>query len=335
MPLNDHPSAKPTYDFYDTVNAGKTAIANGDTGLDQLEPARPAVPARLDDLALALAVHRWPATWSRTVSAASTSPSAPGCDGIRYYYEAQAQLAERRAQGRPTWRSWISSRTSPASRASSTARSRSPPTACWSASPTPASRRRCRRMITFAGGSDRPGHLQPREHASVVGRQRLRGQLQPDLLQGGDGHPRRVPLHRPQRPDRGRRPRHGGGRAAFQQSLVDQFNRNYANTGSLWTAAPRRTRHRPACSPAARPTPGPERPTSHCGKSSGRTGSTGHCRRSSGTTAATASPSRSSRRGSPTSCPTTATHAVPGSARSSPSGSTPPTRPAAPPTAPS
>jgi hypothetical protein len=29
MPLNDHPSAKPTYDFYDTVNAGKQAIANG------------------------------------------------------------------------------------------------------------------------------------------------------------------------------------------------------------------------------------------------------------------------------------------------------------------
>ena len=29
MPLNDHPSAKPTYDFYDTVSAGKTVIANG------------------------------------------------------------------------------------------------------------------------------------------------------------------------------------------------------------------------------------------------------------------------------------------------------------------
>jgi hypothetical protein len=29
MPLNDHPSAKPTYDFYDTVTAGRTAIANG------------------------------------------------------------------------------------------------------------------------------------------------------------------------------------------------------------------------------------------------------------------------------------------------------------------
>jgi hypothetical protein len=30
MPLNDHPSAKPTYDFYDTVPLGKTGIANGE-----------------------------------------------------------------------------------------------------------------------------------------------------------------------------------------------------------------------------------------------------------------------------------------------------------------
>jgi hypothetical protein len=30
MPLNDHPSAKPTYDFFDTVPLGKTAVANGE-----------------------------------------------------------------------------------------------------------------------------------------------------------------------------------------------------------------------------------------------------------------------------------------------------------------
>jgi hypothetical protein len=30
LPLNNHPSAKPTYDFYDTVPVGKTAIANGE-----------------------------------------------------------------------------------------------------------------------------------------------------------------------------------------------------------------------------------------------------------------------------------------------------------------
>jgi Peptidase family M1 domain len=30
MPLNNHPSSKPTYDFYDTVPLGKTAIGNGE-----------------------------------------------------------------------------------------------------------------------------------------------------------------------------------------------------------------------------------------------------------------------------------------------------------------
>ena len=29
MPLNNHPTVKPTYDFYDTVTAGRTAIGNG------------------------------------------------------------------------------------------------------------------------------------------------------------------------------------------------------------------------------------------------------------------------------------------------------------------
>jgi hypothetical protein len=29
MPLNDYPTAKPTYDFYDTVNAGKVVLCNG------------------------------------------------------------------------------------------------------------------------------------------------------------------------------------------------------------------------------------------------------------------------------------------------------------------
>ncbi|MBK9711261.1 MAG: Ig-like domain repeat protein [Kouleothrix sp.] len=41
MPLNNHPSAKPTYDIYDTVNAGKTAIANGELITSQLSPPTP------------------------------------------------------------------------------------------------------------------------------------------------------------------------------------------------------------------------------------------------------------------------------------------------------
>jgi hypothetical protein len=38
MPLNDYPSAKPTYDFYDTVPSGKTAIANGELASQTTNP---------------------------------------------------------------------------------------------------------------------------------------------------------------------------------------------------------------------------------------------------------------------------------------------------------
>lgn len=44
MPLNDHPSAKPTYDFYDTVPFGKTAIANGELVSQQTNLADPNFP---------------------------------------------------------------------------------------------------------------------------------------------------------------------------------------------------------------------------------------------------------------------------------------------------
>jgi hypothetical protein len=39
MPLNDYPSAKPTYDFYDTVPSGKTGIANGELVSQTANPA--------------------------------------------------------------------------------------------------------------------------------------------------------------------------------------------------------------------------------------------------------------------------------------------------------
>jgi hypothetical protein len=44
MPLNDHPSAKPTYDFYDTVTLGKTAIANGELISQRDNPPSPEFP---------------------------------------------------------------------------------------------------------------------------------------------------------------------------------------------------------------------------------------------------------------------------------------------------
>jgi hypothetical protein len=39
MPLNDYPTAKPTYDFYDTVNAGKNVLCNGVLVSSRANPA--------------------------------------------------------------------------------------------------------------------------------------------------------------------------------------------------------------------------------------------------------------------------------------------------------
>ena len=44
MPLNDYPTAKPTYDLSDTVTAGRTAIANGELVSVQRHPASPEFP---------------------------------------------------------------------------------------------------------------------------------------------------------------------------------------------------------------------------------------------------------------------------------------------------
>ena len=55
MPLNNFPTAKPTYDFYDTIAIGKTAIANGDPRVADPARSRRRVPGRVGHVALAFA----------------------------------------------------------------------------------------------------------------------------------------------------------------------------------------------------------------------------------------------------------------------------------------
>jgi hypothetical protein len=55
MPLNNHPSSKPTYDIYDTVPARQDGDRQRRARLAAGEPSGCELPRRLDDLALALA----------------------------------------------------------------------------------------------------------------------------------------------------------------------------------------------------------------------------------------------------------------------------------------
>ena len=142
-------------------------------------------------------------------------------------------------------------------------------------------------MITFAGGEIDLDTLNHENMHQWWGDNVSEAQLQPDLLQGGHGHARRVPVRRPHR----RRPRRAArappaGHAAFQRSLVKQFNANYAQQRAVLDRRPVRPDAGRACSPGPRPTPGRARPTSRCARSSATRTSPGRCMRSSATTAA-------------------------------------------------
>ena len=197
--------AKPTYDFYDTVHAAaRPRSPTASSSRSTAQPARRELPGRLDDLALALARSRI-ARYLVENSIGSLRPErAPRRE------RASSTTRRRTARSRQhkaaaTRRSWTCRRTSPTSRARSTGRSRSRTDGVVDRRPErqlrggDADEDHLRRRV------DRPRHAPPREHAPVVGRQRLGGQLQPDLLQGGPGDAGRVLVQRRERAGRRRR----------------------------------------------------------------------------------------------------------------------------------
>ena len=183
-------------------------------------------------------------------------------------------------------------------------------------------------MITFQGGQIGLRHVQPREHAPVVGRQRQRGQLQPDLLQGGHGHARRVPVRRPQRGDRRGRPGHAGRAGGIRREPGRPVQHELREQPAVDRGAVRPDAGA-RCSPATSPTPGPAPPTSRCARSSARPTSPTRCSRSSATTAARSITEAQLEAEFHHWMPNTARRAAPASTSSSPSGSTPSTPPVA------
>ena len=126
MPLNDYPSAKPTYDFYDT---GPRAGPCSPTACWKEPP-----PPRGRQFPGGSVTWHWHsaapvASYLVENSVGRFDLTERTTSGMSFY---QAQASSLSAAGRPpTGRSWTSSRTSPGSRASSAGRTRSPRTA-WS-----------------------------------------------------------------------------------------------------------------------------------------------------------------------------------------------------------
>ena len=212
MPMNNHPTAKPTYDIYDTTNIGKVAIGPGElvgytapVGTTyQPVPAPPSNPPDANFPAGSVTWH-WHSPErianylvENCIGAYDLSARTSPTSGVQYW-EAQASTitAARKATNKiamDNQEDIVNFQTE-----------------LQRAVAVHDRRHRRRHPVGELRGGDagqdhlrrrldrRPSavarHVQPREHAPVVRRQRRRGRVQPHLLEGGLRHPRRVPQH--------------------------------------------------------------------------------------------------------------------------------------------
>jgi hypothetical protein len=234
MPLNDHPSAKPTYDFYDTVNAGKTVLANG-----ILMSRRRHAP----DAAFPGGSVTW--HWHSAAPVASYLVE----DSVGSY-----QLTERTVRGIPFYEAQASSLSAARQRKNRAVMNMLPDITRFESKfngpypftsdgvvvgrPSASFEEEMQTMITFAGGQIDTDVLYHenmhqwwgdhvteasynltffKEGLATLG-EFLFAARTAENAAGGPGTP--------------------AGRRAFQRSLVKQFNGIYASKGAFWAGAP-------------------------------------------------------------------------------------------------
>ena len=235
MPLNDYPAAKPGYDFYDTINAGKTALANGELksvirhGPDSQFPAGSVTDHWASGAPVAsYLVEDSVGDYSLTSRKAS--------DGLTYYQaqdksisatqQAANQAIMNQQQDITDFESQFSG---PFPFASDGVAVGTPPASFEEEMQT---------MITFAGGKINLDTLYHEnmhqwwgDHVTESGynmtfykeglatlAEYLYTARRAETAAGGPGT--------------------AAGRQAFTNSLIAQFNKLYARTGSFWSAAP-------------------------------------------------------------------------------------------------
>jgi hypothetical protein len=235
MPLNDYPTAKPTYDFYDTVNAGKTTIANGDlVSVTQNAPDA--------NFPAGSATYHWhsAATIASYLVEDSvgnyTFSTRAGSDGITYK-EAQdtaispAQQANNKAvmDQQQDITDFESQFNGPFPFDTDGVAVGTPPASFEEEMQT---------MITFAGGRASLGTLYHENMHQWWGDNVTEGGYAMTFFKEGMAQLAQYMQAARNAETAAGGPDTAAGQAAFQASLIAQFNTNYARTGSFWSAAP-------------------------------------------------------------------------------------------------
>ena len=235
MPLNDYPTAKPTYDFYDTVNVGKTVIANGIFEWTRRNKPDAEFPAGS-------------VTWhwhSRAPIASYLVEDSIGNydltertadNGIRYYEAQDASISLAQRQKNLA----IMNKQQNITEFESQFNGTYPFTSDGVAVGTPPAsfEEEMQTMITFAGGQVGLSTLYHENMHQWWGDNVTEGGYGMTFYKEGMATVAQYLLTARQAEDAAGGPYSQRGQAAFNASLVKQFNATYASKGSFWMAAP-------------------------------------------------------------------------------------------------
>ena len=235
MPLNNHPSAKPTYDFYDTVTPGRTAIANGQLLSTTSNPPDPNFPSGSTTFHWRSGAPVASYLVENSVGAFDLT-SRLGSDGIRYYQAQGSSLSDAQKQANLTVMGQQQDITTFQSQFNGPFPFAS--NGVLVGIPSASFEEEMQTMITFNGGEISLGTFNHENMHQWWGDNVSEGNFNLTFFKEGMATLGQYLFNARNAQTAAGGPGTAAGDIAFQQSLVDQFNRNYANTGSLWTAAP-------------------------------------------------------------------------------------------------
>ncbi len=253
MPLNDYPTAKPTYDFYDTVNAGKTALANGKPKSVTHHGPAP-VPGRFGHLPLALGRTggQLPGRGQRRQLHLTSRRAS---DGLLYYEAQDSSISAKQQAANLAIMNQQQDITDFESQFNGPFPFSSDGVVVGA--PAASFEEEMQTMITFAGGEIDLDTLYHENMHQWWGDNVTEGSYPMTFYKEGLATLAEYMYAARTAETKAGGPGTAAGRQAFTSSLVAQFNKLYAKTGSFWSTAPsnptpRAVRRRPDLRPARR-----------------------------------------------------------------------------------
>ncbi|HEX3929955.1 MAG TPA: M1 family aminopeptidase [Nocardioides sp.] len=235
MPLNNYPTAKPFYDFAETVNKSRTAIANGRLGA--VRTHRPDKQFPHGSRTFHWRTNQGVASYLVESSVGHYDlTSRKGSDGIRYYMAQASSLSP--ARKRANLRVMRQQQRITDFQATFNGPFPFPSDGVVIGTPPASFEEEMQSMITFAGGRIDLDTFNHENMHQWWGDHVTEGGFSMTFFKEGMATVGEYLFHARRARAQAGGPGTPAGRAAFQRSLVKSFNRAYASTGEIWTGAP-------------------------------------------------------------------------------------------------